>query len=173
MCSLLFMPTGRDNKLVGAAGEYLVAAELCRRGLIATTFTGNVPYYDIVASDEKGQHGSVQVMASRSGSWQFGDVSKFFDVAFDGQKQKTGKIKASPVARLIVVFVVIGDKGNDRFYILAWDQLRDILRDGHKRYIAKHKGVRPKKWDSLHGALLEENFLQFRDNWKLIKQSLR
>ena len=172
MCCLLFMATGRDNKLVGAAGQYLVAAELCRRGLIATTFTGNVPYYDIIASDEKGQHVSVQVKASRSGSWQFGDVSKFFDVAFDGQKQKTGKIKASPVARLIVVFVVIGDKGNDRFYILAWDQLRDILRDGHKRYIAKHQGVRPKKWDSLHGALLEENFLQFRDNWKLIKQSL-
>ncbi len=74
---------------------------------------------------------------------------------------------------MVVVFVVIGDSGNDRFYILAWDQLRDILRDGHKRYIAKHKGVRPKKWDSLHGALLEENFLSFRDNWKLIKQSLR
>ena len=167
------MATGRDNKLVGAAGQYLVAAELCRRGLIATTFTGNVPYYDIIASDEKGQHVSVQLKASLSGSWQFGDVSKFFDVAFDGQKQKTGKIKASPFARLIVVFVVIGHKGNDRFYILAWDQLRDILRDGHKRYIAKHQGVRPKKWDSLHGALLEENFLQFRDNWKLIKQSLR
>jgi hypothetical protein len=26
-------------------GEYLVAAEVCRRGLIATTFTGNVPHY--------------------------------------------------------------------------------------------------------------------------------
>ena len=65
------MATGRDNKLVGAAGEYLVAAELCRRGLIATTFTGNVPHYDIVASDAKGRHVSIQVKASRSGSWQF------------------------------------------------------------------------------------------------------
>ena len=167
------MATGRDNKLVGAAGEYLVAAELCRRGLIATTFTGNVPYYDIIASDEKGQHLSVQVKASRSGSWQFGDVTKFFDVTFDGQKQNTGKPKASPVARLVVVFVVVSQSGGDRFYILTWDQLRDILRDGHKRYIAKHKGVRPKKWDSLHAAILEEHLLSFRDNWKLIKHSLR
>ena len=87
------MANGRDNKLVGAAGEYLVAAELCRRGLIATTFTGNVPHYDIIASDDKGKHVSVQVKASRSGSWQFGDVTKFFDVIFDGQKQKTGKPK--------------------------------------------------------------------------------
>jgi len=60
------MTTGRINKLVGATGEYLVAAELSRRGLIATTFTGNVPHYDIVASDEFGQHVSVQVKASRS-----------------------------------------------------------------------------------------------------------
>ena len=35
------MPSGRNNQLLGATGEYLVAAELCRRGLIATTFTGN------------------------------------------------------------------------------------------------------------------------------------
>jgi hypothetical protein len=167
------MATGRDNKLVGAAGEYLVAAELCRRGLIATTFTGNVPFYDVIASDERGRHVSIQVKASRSGSWQFGDVSKFFDVTFQGQKQRTGKPKASPVQRLLVVFVVVGASGNDKFYIMSWEELRDMLRDGHKRYIAKHQGVRPKKWDSLHAALLEESLMPFRDNWKLIKQSLR
>ena len=47
------MATGRSNKLVGQTGEYLVAAELSRRGLIATTFTGNVPHYDIIASTRK------------------------------------------------------------------------------------------------------------------------
>lgn len=167
------MATGRDNKLVGAAGEYLVAAELCRRGLIATTFTGNVPFYDVIASDEKGRHVSVQVRASRSGRWQFGDVSKFFDVAFDGRQQKTGKPKVSPVERLLMVFVVVSDSGADKFYILRWEELRDLLREGHRHYLAKHKGVRPKKWDSLHAAILEENLLPFRDNWKLITQSLR
>ena len=50
------MATGRQNKLVGQTGEYLVASELSRRGLIATTFTGNVPHYDIIASTEKGKH---------------------------------------------------------------------------------------------------------------------
>ena len=58
------MATGRSNKLVGQTGEYLIAAELSRRGLIATTFTGNVPHYDIIASDETGRHVSVQVKAS-------------------------------------------------------------------------------------------------------------
>jgi hypothetical protein len=31
---------------VGQAGEYLLAAELSQRGLIANTFTGNVPHRD-------------------------------------------------------------------------------------------------------------------------------
>ena len=46
------MATGRENHLVKQVGEYLVAAELCRRGFIATTFTGNVPEFDLLAIDE-------------------------------------------------------------------------------------------------------------------------
>ena len=78
------MATGRSNKLVGQTGEYLIAAELSRRGLIATTFTGNVPHYDIIASDEIGRHVSIQVKASRGSSWQFGNITKYCDITFDG-----------------------------------------------------------------------------------------
>jgi hypothetical protein len=167
------MAAGRDNKLVGATGEYLVAAELCRRGLIATTFTGNVPHYDIIASDDEGRHVAVQVKASRSGSWQFGDVTKFFEVKFAEQKQTIGKAKACPVQRLVVVFVVVGKENGDRFYVLKWEMLRDMFRDAHKKYVESHQGIRPKKWDSLHGAIKEEFLLPFRDNWRLIQQSLQ
>jgi hypothetical protein len=52
------MATGRSNKLVGQTGEYLIAAELSRRGLIATTFTGNVPHY----GDEKARKGDSHQM---------------------------------------------------------------------------------------------------------------
>ena len=74
------MATGRSNKLVGQTGEYLVAAELSRRGLIATTFTGNVPHYDVLASDEIGRYVSVQVKASRRSSWQFSDIRQFCEI---------------------------------------------------------------------------------------------
>jgi len=66
--------SGRSNKLVGQAGEYLVAAELARRGLIATTFTGNVPDYDIIASSENGKCLLIQVKTIRGGSFQLGDA---------------------------------------------------------------------------------------------------
>jgi len=115
------MATGRSNKLVGQTGEYLVAAELSRRGYIATTFTSNVPDYDIIASNENGKHVSVQVKASRSSSWQFGDIFRYCRISFKGKRQIVGRPQKCPVQRLVVVFVIIGGaKRDDRFYILTW-----------------------------------------------------
>lgn len=167
------MGTGRDNKLVGQTGEYLVAAELSRRGYIATTFTGNVPEYDIIASNEKGKHVSVQVKASSGGSWQFGDISRYFEITFEGRRQVVGRPKKCPVLRLVVVFVSIHAKGDDRFYILTWRALRNLLMTGHIAYLASHGGMRPKKWDSLHGAILEGVLSQHRDRWDVVKKSLK
>ncbi len=47
------MATGRNMQLTKMIGEYLLCAELCRRGLLATTLTGNVPEFDILASDKR------------------------------------------------------------------------------------------------------------------------
>jgi hypothetical protein len=77
--------------------------------LIAKTFTGNVPYSDIIASDEIGRHVSVQVKASRGSSWQFGDITRYCNVTFEGKRQVVGDVKPGPVRRLIFVLVRIGD----------------------------------------------------------------
>jgi len=77
------MATGRSNYLTKQTGEYLVAAELSRRGFIATTFTGNVPHYDIVAVDERGGHALVQVNAIAGKSWQF-TATDFADIVMNG-----------------------------------------------------------------------------------------
>ena len=46
------MATGSANKLTGQVGEFLVCAELGRRGMFATPFAGNVPEFDVVAVGE-------------------------------------------------------------------------------------------------------------------------
>lgn len=166
------MATGRSNKLVGQTGEYLIAAELSRRGLIATTFTGNVPHYDIIASDEDGRHVSVQVKASRGTSWQFGNIMHYCNITFDGKRQVVGEAKSCPVRRLIMTFVKIEEDGNDRFYILPWQRLRDLLIKGHKTFLAKHDGIRPQRWDSLHCAITEESLRPYQDKWDTIEKSL-
>ncbi len=167
------MATGRSNKLVGQTGEYLVAAELSRRGLIATTFTGNVPHYDIIASDDTGRHVSVQVKASRGPSWQFGNIKQYCDITFDGKRQIIGDNKPCPVQRLIVTFVKIEEDGNDRFYILQWKRLRDLLVDHHRAFLERHNGIRPRKWDSFHCAIAETTLHQYQDKWDTIRKSLK
>lgn len=166
------MPSGRNNKLLGATGEYLVAAELCRRGLIATTFTGNVPFYDIIASDEIGRNVAVQVKASSKGSWQVSDVTNYFEVAINETRQIVGKPKSCPIKRLIMVFVVVDSEGEDRFYILTWEEFRNILLKSHKEYLATHNGIRPKKWNSLHAAIKEDLLKDYQDNWTKIQKNL-
>ncbi|MFC1572813.1 hypothetical protein ACFL6M_04360 [Candidatus Eisenbacteria bacterium] len=167
------MATGRSNKLVGQTGEYMIAAELSRRGLIATTFTGNVPHYDIIASDEAGRHVSVQVKASRVPSWQFGNITQYCDITFDGKRQVVGDRKPCPVRRLIMTFVRIEDDGNDRFYILPWERLRDLLIDHYQAFLSRHNGVRPKNWESLHCAISEKILNPCRDKWNIIEKNLR
>ena len=167
------MATGRSNKLVGQTGEYLVAAELSRRGLIATTFTGNVPHYDIIASDEAGRHVSGQVKAARGTSWQFGSITQYRAITFNGKHQVVGEKKACPVRRLVMTFVKIEANGNDQFYILTWQRLRDLLVKGYKAYLQKHGGVRPKQWDSLHFAIFEKNLGPYKDKWDTTKKNLK
>jgi hypothetical protein len=167
------MATGRSNKLVAQTGEYLVAAELSRRGLIATTFTGNVPHYDIIASNEAGKHVSVQVKASRGSSWQFGDITRFCEISFIGKRQIVRKPKPCPVRGLIMVFVRIMPNRSDRYYILPWRRLRDLVVSGHKAYLARHNGMRAEKWDSLHGAISERTLRPYKDRWQTVEKSLR
>jgi hypothetical protein len=167
------MATGRSNKLVGQTGEYLIAAELSRRGLIATTFTGNVPHYDIIASDETGRHVSVQVKASRGSSWQFGNIRQYCDITFIGKQQVVGNPKPCPVLRLVVAFVKVADDGNDSFYILPWDTLRDLLVDHHREFLQRHEGIRPKKPESFHCAIDEKALRPYKDRWDIIQTNLR
>ena len=167
------MATGRQNKLVGQTGEYLVASELSRRGLIATTFTGNVPHYDIIASTEKGRHISVQVKTISGLTWQFARIDQFVEIKFNKHVQIVGECLPSPVNNLVFVFVKLGNYGSDKFYICTWSELTEIVSQNHSEYLAKHNGVRPKRWDSLHSAISEKHIAHFENRWDLIEKLLK
>ncbi len=158
------MATGRSTKLTGATGEFLVAAELCRRGLIATPFSGNVPHYDIIASGQSGGHVFVQVKAINGETWQF-DIRSFLDVQMDedGKHQIPGKLQPEPIPGLICVLVVIRETGRDRFFILEWKDIRKILAAGYKRYLGKHAFARPRAHSSFHAALSIADVEQFEN----------
>jgi hypothetical protein len=76
------MATGRSNQLTGQIGEYLVCAELGRLGLIATSFTGNVPEYDLLVCDAGLKSLPIQVKTSRSTGWP-SRASLWLDIELD------------------------------------------------------------------------------------------
>ena len=127
------MATGRQVQLTKQVGEYLVAAELSRRGLLTATFAGNVPDYDIVATGGRGQTALVQVKAIAGPSWQF-DIRTFTDVRYKAGAQTMGQPTTPPAGDLICVFVRLNKDGYgaDRFYVLRWPELQRVLINGYR-----------------------------------------
>jgi hypothetical protein len=166
------MATGRTNQLTGAVGEFLVAAELCRLNLLATPFAGNVPHYDIIASGRSGGHLAVQVKAINGFNWQF-DIRKFADVQLsDDGKQHVGKRHPEPFPDLMCVLVLLKGTGQDRFFVLEWRELQDVLVRDYEAYLLKFGGARPKKRDSFHFALGIEDVKPFENEWHKILEKI-
>jgi hypothetical protein len=167
------MATGRDLKLTGAVGEFLVAAELCRRDLLATPFSGNVPHYDIIASGQPGGHLAIQVKTINGGNWQF-NIRQFVDVRLDGQRQLLDEPKPEPFPELQCVLVTLGSDGNrDRFFVLTWLELRDLVVAGYRQYLARHGGIRPKAPTSSHSALSVKEVEPFEGRWESLLEAAR
>jgi len=165
------MATGRSIQLAKQTGEYLVSAELCRRGLISTTFTGNVPEFDILAINEKLQAIPIQVKTITGGTWQF-NADTFLDIkktSNDIQMVK-GKRKISN-SELICIFVRLRDQNLDEFYIFRKKTLQDIIYNNYTKYLSSKNGKRPKNPKSTHCAIKTDDLKDFRDNWDLIKDN--
>lgn len=78
----MHLASGRNNQLTRHIREHLVAAELGRRGYVATPFSGNVPMFDLLAANATGKAVPIQVKAINGPSWQF-RIDSFLTVEFE------------------------------------------------------------------------------------------
>lgn len=103
--------TGRDMHLVKQVGEYLVCAELGRCGHIATSFTGNMPEFDVLAIDADDRVRPVQSKAIRQGQWQF-DARRCLHITLTTDGRQIVNCKA-PLRNpeLVCVFVKLVAQG--------------------------------------------------------------
>ena len=161
------MATGHGNQLTRQIGEHLVAAELGRRGYIATPFAGNVPMYDLLVASVDGRAIPIQVKAIRGGSWQF-RADQFLFIEFVGGTQKLGGKKTLPYPGLLCVFVLLKEPGTDEFYIFPLRELQD-----HCEGVYKARGPGSKNPDSRHCAVSPKEFARFRNKWDLLESALQ
>ena len=160
-----------STHLSGQIGESLVVAELGRRGIVATAFSGNVPDIDLLAY-RNGKTLHLQVKAWRSGDVSF-HARRFLDIEVEGSRQSVRGIVQNLDADLIYVFVRIGEKaGSDRFFVLRQGELAAMLRAGYSRFLERHGGVRPRNPSAMHTAVNLQELSPFEDNWNLIERRL-
>ena len=166
------MATGRSKQLIKQVGEYLVACELARKGLLVATFSGNVPDFDLIATDLKGSSCPIQVKTIKGGSWQF-SIEKFADVTLEGNRQLIGAKKPLSIPGLVCVFVLAAEEyGKDQFYVLEWAEVQDITIANYMHWLDLHGGVRPRKPESLHCAIGPSDLEDHKDKWSIITERL-
>lgn len=170
------MSKGLSNKLAGQVGEFLVCAELGRRGLIATSFTGNVPEFDLIVADESLKTLPVQVKTSRGHSWPT-TASRWINVTIDEKRQEQVDHGDSDIAHpdLIYVCVLLAapeSNDTDRYFILLKRELQTICARNYRTWMSKHNWKRPKNFRSLDNRYYVTDLEPFEDNWALIEQQL-
>ena len=170
------MVSGRQKQLIKQVGEYLVAAELCRRELIATSFTGNVPVFDILAINNDEKMKTIQVKATTTNSGWNLDATDYLD--FEPLKNKYQYIKGIRKltnSETVFCFVKLGSFGkgkitleSDEFYLIPVIELQKIIEKKYSTYLTKVDHIRTKNSESHHLKIKRDEISDFRENWDCI-----
>jgi hypothetical protein len=168
------MKTKHNNQLTRQIGEHLVVSKLGRLGILATPFAGNVPDFDVLASDLSGHSIPLQVKTINGGSWQF-NANTFLEIEHQGDCQVVKGEKKLRNPDLVCVFVLLNLDERDEFYILPLRALQHYLL---KRYLKDSKGEpfpggkRPRNAKSTHCAVWPRDLQEYRvkddRDWSLI-----
>lgn len=169
------MPTGRSTQITKQRGEYLVAAELSKRGLFVATFSGNVPDFDLVAVRDDGSTSLVQVKAITGPSWQFkiDDFAVVDDLCdVDGElsagSQVLGDLTELRNPAIIWVMVQFLGEAAHKFWVAPQGDVQAVIVDGYQKMLSKHEGRRPRQWRSHHTAIWPAQIEKHAGRWDLI-----
>jgi len=169
------MATGLANKLTGQIGEYLACAELGRLGLIATSFTGNVPEYDLLVCDSQLSTLPVQVKTSRGTSWP-SQADRWLEIEIDEEDKSQSVLgrKEIEFPDLIYISVALGDRqSSDRFFVCTKQQIQDACIEAYTAWMEPRGWKRPRNYRSLDNRYSVENLEPYENNWDIIFDRLK
>ena len=170
------MIKGLSNKLAGQIGEFLVCAELGKRGLIATSFTGNVPEFDLIVANENLDTAPIQVKTSRADNWPT-RADLWIDITIDRETKMqidngNKRIKNPDLIYICVNLAELGSGKADRFFILKKSELQKICSKNYRDWMAKLGWKRPRNYESLDNRYYLECLEPFENNWNIVSEQL-
>lgn len=140
--------------LVGAAGEYLVAAQLSLRGWLATVTIKNAPGTDVLAQHETGPMVAIQTKTKTSGP--------HFQLA--QKDERAGRSNEW----YVLVGVESGHFDSARFYVVPRPVIAAIVVSYHRWWLAT-PGVKGQAHnDTKRRAVRPEWVEGYRDRWDLL-----
>ena len=170
---------GISNETTRIAGEQCVAAELKRRGVWVTPYSGEVRGLDIVATDSSHQSTAYLYVTTKSAgskNWQsdlkYGwakittkECPNNGDCAKDCTPTLEEPIPGKPDHYW--VFVSLLKDGGQEYFIVPDDHVRrHMIREGHLAYLDKNGGQRPRgNHDSLHRSFSARDVEAWKDRW--------
>ncbi|MCW3100203.1 MAG: hypothetical protein JWL77_5821 [Chthonomonadaceae bacterium] len=177
------MASGRSNNLMRQVGEHLVCAELGRRGFTATPFSGNVPTFDVLATDDQCRTVPIQVKASiqvkgpSSSNWR-ADARHWMNLQFDPQTGIQHYKGPSDIDNPDLIFVCVSvapadsENGKDRFFILTKSDLQLACIQHYEGWMIPHGWKRPKKPECYECRYGIKEIGIHEDKWHLIQERL-
>ena len=144
-----------SNILVGVSGEYFVAAELSRRGYIASITLRNTKGIDIVASSENGDK-SVNIQVKSTSKKGIGWLLS--------KKAETVKDK-----NIFYVFVDLNeDEKLPIFHIVPCRDVAKKVKDGHQNWL-KTPGKKGQKHKDTNIRVWYASDNKYLNRWDLLK----
>ena len=142
-----------STTLSGIAGEYFVAAELSRRGYVASVTLRNTRGIDILASKADATKSvgiQVKTKQGRGADWML-----------------NRKVESDTADNLFFVFVTLNELGNPEYYIVPKGEVAKFVTDSHRKWL-----VTPGRRGQVHVDTPMRKFKdpdgRYRDKWNLL-----
>lgn len=115
------MRKGLSNTLIGSAGEYFVAGELSRQGVVAALTMSGTDSFDILAVNQRGEQFAIQVKTTKHEKepWLLGKK----DEAIRG-------------GQMYDVFVRLRQTGSPDYYIVPAKTVAEEIARQHREWLA-------------------------------------
>ena len=143
----------RSTQQVGRAGELFAAAELNRRGALATLYLTNTPRVDVVALSPDGKRTvniQVKTKGPRSASWPW------------DTKKAEAELHAPETDYMILVDLA---SEHPEYYICQLSDVAEQCMKRHCAWLEKYGGTRPRNPKSTRTAILMEMVSSGRNAW--------
>jgi len=149
-----------SSVLCGVAGEYFVAAELSRRGYIASITLRNTRGVDVLASNaDATKSAGIQVKTNQLGVAEWILSSKVEEGPSDELAEN-----------LFFIFVTLPVDGSapPAYYIISRRELAQVVKENHARWLATPgRGGRPHSTDNTIRKFADPDGI-YRDRWSLL-----